>query len=153
YPETWDMLMFGMRLGPDPRTVVTTTPRPAKLIRDLVGDPICAVTRGSSYENRVNLATAFFDQIIRKYEGTRLGRQELEAELLPDPRGARGSPPCRGAGRLRPARERTRVVVAIDRAATSGEEGDKPGFFGAGKAQTGQGYVRADIWGRSPPIE
>ena len=65
------MLMFGMRLGADPRTVVTTTPRPAKLIRDLVRDPICVVTRGTSYENRGNLAPAFFDQIIRKYEGTR----------------------------------------------------------------------------------
>jgi phage terminase large subunit-like protein len=67
------MLMFGMRLGADPRTVVTTTPRPEKLIRDLVRDPICVVTRGSSSENRGNLAPAFFDQIIRKYEGTRLG--------------------------------------------------------------------------------
>ena len=67
YPEAWDMLMFGMRLGADPRTVVTTTPRPAKLIRDLVRDPICVVTRGSSYENRGNLAPAFFDQVIRKY--------------------------------------------------------------------------------------
>src|SRR6516225_7039752 len=63
YPEAWDMLMFGMRLGADPRTVVTTTPRPAKLIRDLVRDPICVVTRGTSYENRGNLAPAFFDQI------------------------------------------------------------------------------------------
>jgi phage terminase large subunit-like protein len=63
--------------GADPRTVVTTTPRPAKLIRDLVRDPICVVTRGSSYENRRNLAPAFFEQIIRKYQGTRLGRQEL----------------------------------------------------------------------------
>ena len=74
------MLMFGMRLGADPRTVVTTTPRPAKLIRDLVRDPICVVTRGTSYENRGNLAPAFFEQIIRRYEGTRLGRQELDAE-------------------------------------------------------------------------
>ena len=58
------------------------------MIRDLVRDPICVVTRGSSYENRANLAPAFFDQIIRKYEGTRLGRQELEAELLEDTPGA-----------------------------------------------------------------
>ena len=74
--------------GADPRTVVTTTPRPAKLIRDLVRDPICVVTRGTSYENRGNLAPAFFDQIIRKYQGTRLGRQELDAELLEDTPGA-----------------------------------------------------------------
>jgi len=72
----------------DPRTVATTTPRPAKLTRDLVRDPICLVTRGSSDENRTKLAPAFFDQIIRKYEGTRLGRQELEAELLEDTPGA-----------------------------------------------------------------
>src|SRR5580692_7653725 len=87
-PRAWDMLMFGMRLGADPRTVVTTTPRPAKLVRDLVRDPTCVVTRGSSYENRANLAGAFLQQIIKKYEGTRLGRQELNAELLDDVPGA-----------------------------------------------------------------
>ena len=88
YPEAWDMLMFGLRLGPDPRVVVTTTPRPTKLIRALLADPTAVVTRGSTYENRANLAPAFLDQIIRKYEGTRLGRQELDAELLDDVPGA-----------------------------------------------------------------
>jgi phage terminase large subunit-like protein len=105
YPEAWDMLMFGMRLGADPRTVVTTTPRPTKLIRDLVRDPTCVVTRGSSYENRGNLAPAFFDQIIRKYEGTRLGRQELEAELLEDTPGALWSHGLIEASRLQSAPE------------------------------------------------
>ena len=122
------MLMFGMRLGADPRTVVTTTPRPTKLIRDLVRDPICMVTRGSSYENRSNLAPAFFDQIIRKYEGTRLGRQELEAELLEDTPGALWSHGSIEASRLRLAPEMTRVVVAIDPAVTSGEEADETGI-------------------------
>src|ERR1700738_1389178 len=74
YREAWDMLRFGMRLAAAPRTVGTTPPRPAKLTRDLVRDPICVVTRGSSYENRGNLAPAFFDQIIRKYHRTRLRR-------------------------------------------------------------------------------
>ena len=103
YPEAWDMLMFGMRLGADPRTVVTTTPRPAKLIRDLVRDPICVVTRGSSYENRGNLAPAFFDQIIRKYQGTRLGRQELlrRSEIVRN--APKSAPPnTRASGRLEP---------------------------------------------------
>src|SRR5580693_1845483 len=77
YPEAWDMLMFGLRLGPDPRVVVTTTPKPVKIIRELLADPTTVVTRGSSYENRANLADAFFAQIIRKYEGARLGRQEI----------------------------------------------------------------------------
>jgi phage terminase large subunit-like protein len=88
YPEAWDMLMFGLRLGKDPRVCVTTMPRPTRLIRDLVRDPTTVITRGSSYDNRSNLAPAFFDQIVRKYEGTRLGRQELNAELLEDTPGA-----------------------------------------------------------------
>ena len=84
YPEAWDMLMFGLRLGTDPRVMVTTTPRPTKLIKDLVADPTVAISRGSTYQNRENLAGAFLEQIVKKYEGTRLGRQELNAELLDD---------------------------------------------------------------------
>jgi phage terminase large subunit-like protein len=61
YPEAWDMLMFGLRLGDDPRVVVTTTPRPTKLLRTLVQDPVVAVTRGATYENRPNLAPDFLD--------------------------------------------------------------------------------------------
>ena len=86
--QTWEMLMFGLRLGARPRCAVATTPRPTKLIRALINDPNCVVTRGSTYENRANLPPAFFDQIVRKYEGTRLGRQELDAELLEDVEGA-----------------------------------------------------------------
>jgi predicted phage terminase large subunit-like protein len=153
YPEAWDMLMFGMRLGAEPRTEVTTTPRPAKLIGDLVRDPICVVTRGSSYENRGNLAPAFFDQIIRKYQGTRLGRQELEAELLEDTPGALWSHGSIEASRLRSAPEMTRVVVAIDPAVTSGEEADETGIVVAGKDKNGHGYVLADISGRYPLTE
>jgi phage terminase large subunit-like protein len=90
YPDAWDMLMFGLRIGSKPRAVVTTTPRPTKLIRELmsrVGRDV-ALTRGSSYENAPNLAPTFFEQIVKKYEGTRLGRQELEAALLEDVPGA-----------------------------------------------------------------
>jgi len=123
------------------------------LIRDLVRDPICVVTRGTSYENRGNLAPAFFDQIIRKYEGTRLGRQELEAELLEDTPGALWSHGSIEAGRLRSVPEMTRVVVAIDPAVTSGEEADETGIVVAGKDQNGHGYVLADISGRYPPTE
>src|SRR5215467_13055714 len=128
HPEAWDMLRFGMRLRANPRTVVTTMPRPAKLIRDLVRDPICVVTRGSSYENRGNLAPAFFEQIIRKYEGTRLGRQELDAELLEDTPGALWSHASIEVSRLRSAPVMTRIVVAIDPAVTSGEEADETGI-------------------------
>jgi phage terminase large subunit-like protein len=77
-------------LGGNPRCLVATTPRPTKLIRELLsreGRDV-VVTRGSTYENRANLAPGFFNQVIRKYEGTRLGRQELNAELLEDTPGA-----------------------------------------------------------------
>ncbi len=82
YPETWDLYQFGLRLGRNPRTIVTTTPKPVKLLRDLVNDPTTKVTVGSSYENRDNLAPTFFHKIVSQYEGTRLGRQELHAEII-----------------------------------------------------------------------
>ena len=115
--------------------------------------PDLRLTRGSSYENRGNLAPAFFEQIIRKYEGTRLGRQELDAELLEDTPGALWSHGSIEASRLRSAPEMTRVVVAIDPAVTSGEEADKTGIVVAGKDKDGHGYVLADISGRYPPTE
>jgi len=88
YPEeTWDMAMFGFRKG-TPKGVVTTTPRPIKLIKDLMTTKGVVVTKGSSYENRANLADVFFDTIISRYEGTRLGQQEIHAEILEDTPGA-----------------------------------------------------------------
>ena len=103
-------------------------------------------------ENRGNLAPAFFDQIIRKYEGTRLGRQELEAELLEDTPGALWSHASIEASRLRSAPQMTRIVVASS-AVTSGDEADETGIVMAGKDKNGHGYVLADISGRYPPIE
>jgi len=151
YPEAWDMLMFGLRLVDDPRVVVTTTPRPTKLIRALIADPTALVTRGSTYENRANLAPAFLDQIIRKYEGTRLGRQELEAELLDDVPGALWTRGIIEAARTQAAPPLTRVVVAIDPAATSSPQADETGIIVAGKDGQGQGWVLADMSGRYPP--
>jgi phage terminase large subunit-like protein len=145
-----------MRSGGDPRIVVTTTPRPTKLIRDLIGDPNTVVTRGSSYENRANLAPAFFEQIIRKYEGTRLGRQEIEAELLEDVPGALWTRSILEAARPPigfQAPEFTRVVVAIDPAATSGDEADETGIVVVGKDRDGRGYVLADLSGHMTPIQ
>jgi phage terminase large subunit-like protein len=153
YPEAWDMLMFGLRLGSDPRCVVTTTPRPTKLIRELVKDPNVAVTRGSSYENRGNLAAAFFDQIVKKYQNTRLGRQELNAELLEDTRGALWSHSIIDAARQAAAPSLARIVVAIDPATTSGEDADETGIVVVGKDNQGHGYVLADVSGRYQPIE
>jgi len=112
------------------------------------------VTRGSSYENRANLAPAFFGQIVKKYEGTRLGRQELEAELLEDTPGALWSHGIIDAARLPAAPlEFIRVVVAVDPAVTSGEESDETGIIVVGKDKNGHGYVLADVSGRYQPIE
>lgn len=80
----WDMLQFGLRLGERPRQVMTTTPRPMPLLKRLLGDEQTVVTRASTHANRANLADGFFRAIISRYEGTRLGRQELEAELIED---------------------------------------------------------------------
>ena len=152
YPEAWDMLMFGLRLGDDPRAVVTTTPRPTKLIRALLADPKVTVTRGATRENQANLAPAFLQQIVRRYEGTRLGRQELEAELLDDVAGALWSRGLVEAARAGAAPgELSRIVVAIDPAASSGGNADETGIIVAGRDRQGHGWVLADASGRFAP--
>ena len=157
-PETWDMLQFGLRLGGNPRCLVATTPRPTKLIRELLareGHDV-VITRGSTYENRANLAPGFFAQVIRKYEGTRLGRQELNAEILDDVPGALWSRALIEETRWpvhRNIPDLVRIVVAIDPAASTGEDADETGIVVAGKDANGHGYVLADQSGRYPPTE
>ncbi|HWD58924.1 MAG TPA: terminase family protein, partial [Stellaceae bacterium] len=153
YPAAWDMLMFGLRLGADPRAVVTTTPRPTRLIKALLADPTVVVTRGTTYENWKHLAPAFLEQIVRRYEGTRLGRQELEAEILEDVPGALWNHAVIEAARVASAPELTRVVVAIDPAAGSSEHSDETGIVVAAKDAVGHGYVLADLSGRYAPTE
>jgi predicted phage terminase large subunit-like protein len=153
YPQAWDMLMFGLRLGADPRAIVTTTPRPTKFIRELIADPKVVVTRGRTVENAKNLAPAFLEQIVRRYQGTRLGRQELDAEILDDVPGALWSHAIIDAARTTIAPELTRVVVAIDPAVSSEEHADETGIVVAGKDRDGHGYVLADLSGRYTPTE
>jgi phage terminase large subunit-like protein len=153
YPEAWDMLMFGLRLGDDPRAVVTTTPRPTKLIRGLIADPKVAMTRGATAANRANLAPAFLDQIVKRYEGTRLGRQELDAELLDDVPGGLWPRGIIEATRTSAAPELSRVVVAIDPAASSSEHADETGIIVAGRDANGHGHVLTDASGRYAPAE
>ena len=168
YPAAWDMLMFGLRLGDDPRAVVTTTPRPIKLVRDLIADPKVVLTRGRTVENERNLAPAFLDQIVRRYQGTRLGRQELDGEILDDMLGALWTHGIIEAKRLtalpelarpelaRPELARpelARIVVAIDPAVSSHEDSDETGIIVAGRDANGHGYVLADASGRYAPAE
>jgi phage terminase large subunit-like protein len=157
YPEAWDMLALGLRLGDDPRTIVTTTPKPSKLIRKLVADPSTVVTHASTFANRAFLAPQFIAQILAQYEGTRLGRQELMGELLEDIEGAlwrRDN--IDGTRLLKAPDDLLRIVVAIDPAATSGENADETGILVVGRDAhplKPHGYVLEDLSGRYTPEE
>jgi phage terminase large subunit-like protein len=147
--------MFGLRSGARPLCAVATTPRPTKLIRDLVSREGAgvAVTRGTSYENRTNLAPQFFDMIAKKYEGTRLGRQELMGELMLDVPGALWGRDRLDELRRSQAPTSLRIVVAIDPSGTGGDEADECGIVAVGVDADGTGWVLADASGRYQPTE
>jgi len=149
--DGWDQLQFGLRLGHDPRSIVTTTPRPTDLIKALVIDEDTVVTRGSTFDNAANLAAAFLKGIRRKYEGTRLGQQELYAELLEDTPGALWT--LSQIERLRVARAVAllRVVVAIDPSVTAKEGSDECGIIVAGLGADGHLYILEDLSGVMSP--
>lgn len=142
--ETWDMLQFGLRLGNAPRQVVTTTPRPTRLIKALLADPLCAVTRVATSANAANLAPSFLEAIVGRYRGTRLGRQELEAELLEDRVDSLWPRALIERSRVAVAPELMRVVVAVDPPASSGPHADACGIVIAGVGSDGRAYVLAD---------
>jgi phage terminase large subunit-like protein len=131
--DSWDMAMLGLRLGSKPQIVATTTPRPTKMIRKLMSDPTTAVTRGTTYENRSNLAPTFYSQVIKKYEGTRLGRQELNAEVLDDNPGALFRLSDIDKCRISSLPDLSRIIVAMDPAVTSNADSDEWGIVAAGK--------------------
>jgi predicted phage terminase large subunit-like protein len=153
---TWDMLMFGLRLGQRPRVAITTTPRPSKLLKDLIrreGEDV-VITRGSTFDNRANLAPSFFSQIVSRFEGTRLGRQELNAELLSDTPGALWQVDWLDRDRVTQAPEELkRIVVAIDPAVSTNEHSDETGIIVAGMDKRGHVYVLEDISGKYAPHE
>jgi phage terminase large subunit-like protein len=153
--STWAMLQFGMRLGKNPQQLITTTPRPLKLLKQLIARPDSVVTRGSTYDNRKNLPPSFFSQIITKYEGTRLGRQELDAELLEDIEGALWSTTVIEACRVPKDHplDLKRIVVAIDPAISVGENSDSTGIIVCGIGHDNHGYVLEDITGKYSPTE
>lgn len=155
YPEAWDMLMFGLRIGDNPQVVATTTPRPTKLIKEIRKLPHTVRTGGSTYENRDNLAPSFFTHIINRYEGTRLGRQEINGELLEDNPGALWNLTMIDSHRVKEAPQLRRIVVAIDPPASSKQksterkgdnvrESDEAGIVIAGIGVDSHGYVLAD---------
>jgi predicted phage terminase large subunit-like protein len=153
--ETWDMMSFGLRLGKNPRWLITTTPRPSKLLKSIMARDDVVVSTGSTFDNEANLAPPFIEAIKRRYEGTRLGRQEMYAELLSDTPGALWQQDWIDRDRVQqlPWEGLQRVVVAIDPAVTSGEDSDETGIIVAGKDAAGHGYVLEDCSGRYQPHE
>jgi predicted phage terminase large subunit-like protein len=153
YQESFDQAMFGLRLpGQSVRALFTTTPKPVRAVRDLLAADGCVITRGTTYENAANLAPEYIQQVVRRYEGTRLGRQELLGELLDDVPGALWNRPRLDELRVRTAPEMRRVVVALDPAMTSGDDADETGIIVAGKGEDGDAYILADLSGRYTPM-
>lgn len=144
YPEAWDQLWFGLRLGESPRVVVTTTPKPTPLVRGLVASGTTRVTRGSTRENAANLAASALAMLEEKYASTRLGRQELDAEILGDMPGALWTLATLDMFRLRAAPECKRIVVGVDPAVTATETSDYTGIVVAGMTEDRRGVVLQD---------
>lgn len=156
YEQTWyEGLVPALRIGAHPRIIVTTTPRPTHLMRDLLGrdDGTVHVTRGSTWENTANLSGTALTELRRRYEGTRLGRQELEGELLAAIEGALWNREDIDTARVRPdgIPDLTRIVVAVDPAVTSKASSDETGIVVAGEDGTGHAYVLADYSMRGTP--
>lgn len=155
YADAWDQLQFGLRLGDHPRIIVTTTPKPVQLIRELVGrsDDSVTITRGSTFDNAANLAPAALAQFQARYNNTRLGRQELYGEILEDVEGALWTRGLIDRARFTEAPPMAKVVVSIDPAVTNTSESDETGIVVCGSDAAGNGYVLADYSFRGSPLE
>jgi phage terminase large subunit-like protein len=147
-PDTFDQALLGLRLGDKPQVIVTTTPRPTRIIKQLAADKDAIVTRGSTFDNKGHLARAFLERIAARYHGRSIGRQELMAEIVEDVPGALWSRALIERQRVAPETapaEFSEVVVAVDPPARSGSRSDECGIVVAGKAPGGRYYVLADL--------
>ncbi|MBQ0822297.1 DNA-packaging protein [Microvirga sp. HBU67558] len=151
--ETWDMLQFGLRLGAHPRQIVTTTPRPIPLIKRFLADPTVAVSRMRTADNAENLAPVFLDTVMRRYAGTRLGRQELDGDIIEDRPDALWTRDMIEGSRVASAPPLARIVVAVDPPASSSKRADACGIVAAGVDDAGTAHVLEDATasGLKPP--
>jgi len=140
----FDMLQFGLRLGSRPRQLITTTPKPTALLKRLIADPASVVTHARTQANAFNLAPTFLQGVMARYAGTRLGRQELDGEIIEDRPDALWSRALLEKCRVREAPPLQRIVVAVDPPATSSKRADACGIVAAGIAADGVVYVIAD---------
>lgn len=155
-PDAWDQLMFGLRLGKEATQVcVTTTPKPVPHIKELIKKTGVIITKGTTYENLINLSPRFREEILARYEGTRLGRQEINAELLDDAPGSlwkrwqiekfrvKNRIPC----------DLRRVMIGVDPEASNTEESAETGIVAAGEGTDGDGYLLDDLTIRGTPLQ
>jgi len=151
--DTWSMLQFCMRLGKHPRIMVTTTPKPTKLVRQILKDGNTHVTTGSTFDNSANLAKTYLKAVKDQYEGTRLGRQELYAEVLEEAEGALWTTEMldKASVKHEDVPHLNRIVVALDPAVTSNAESDMTGIVVAGVDVNGVAYVLGDYTDRLSP--
>lgn len=155
--DTWDQLQFGLRLGDHPRVLITTTPRPIELIKGIIGgnEGKVYVTRGNTMDNRSNLAEKFLEKIVARYDGTRLGRQELRGEILGDIPNALWTYAQIESARVREQPEELdRIIVAVDPAISNTESSDEHGIIVAGYEQgSNEAYVLEDASMTGTPMQ
>ena len=153
--DVWDMLQMCLRVGKNPRTIISSTPKPSKLLKSLIereGKDV-VITRGSTFDNRANLAPQYFNSVVSRYEGTRKGRQELNAEVLTEIEGALWNIAQLDELRRHKAPDMKRIVVAVDPAVSIGEDSDETGIVVAGLGVDDHGYLLEDASGKYSPAE
>lgn len=153
YTDAYDQIQFGNRIGEKPLQFYTTTPRPTPLIREMANSSNVITRRGSMFENIDNLAPSAVRELLKKYEGTRLGRQELYAEILDDTPGALWKRITLERAYTTTIPEMKRIVVAVDPAITSGDESNETGIIVCGLGADGRGYILDDLSLRGSPDE
>ena len=151
YPEAFDQLMFALRLGARPQCVITTTPKPSSLVRQLMEREDTVVTTGSTFENKENLAQQTLDMLQERYEGTTLGRQELYAEVIEDTEGALWRRDTIDRARVSEYPQLANIIVAIDPAVTASSDSDETGIVVVAKDTEGVYYVLDDKSGKYSP--
>ena len=150
--ETWDMLQFGLRLGTHPRQLITTTPRPIELLKQIMDDPLTVITKMRTDDNKAHLASSFLHNVNARYANTRLGRQELDGEVIADLEDALWQRELLDEIRISQQPKLERIVVAIDPPVSAKAKNSCCGIVVAGRDDKGNGIILKDgsIDGASP---